>query len=74
MLAAVYMTLSLLLALFVPAGDMVFIICLAVLAGIGFSAAQVIPFSIIPDVIEIDELTNGIRREGIFYGTSMLLY
>ena len=74
MVAAVYMTLSLLLALLVPAGDMVFIVCLAVLAGVGFSAAQVIPFSIIPDVIEIDELTNGVRREGIFYGTSMLLY
>lgn len=74
MTAAVYMTASLLLALLVPAGDMVFIICLAVMAGIGFSAASVIPFSIIPDVIEIDELTNGVRREGIFYGTSMLLY
>lgn len=74
MTAAVYFTATLLLALVVPAGDMVFVICLAVLAGIGFSAASVIPFSIIPDVIEIDELTNGVRREGIFYGTSMLLY
>jgi glycoside/pentoside/hexuronide:cation symporter, GPH family len=38
------------------------------LAGFGIAAAHVIPFSIIPDVIEIDELETGQRREGAFYG------
>ncbi|MGA2112584.1 MAG: glycoside-pentoside-hexuronide (GPH):cation symporter [Anaerolineales bacterium] len=74
MTAAVYFAAALVVAIFVPAGAMIFVIVLAVMAGIGFSAASVIPFSIIPDVIEIDELTSGARREGIFYGTSMLLY
>lgn len=44
----------------------VFIMC--VLAGIGLSAAHVMPFSIIPDCIEYDELQTGHRREGVYYG------
>jgi GPH family glycoside/pentoside/hexuronide:cation symporter len=72
--AAAYFFCALAFALFAPVGDLAFVILIAVLAGVGFSASAVIPFSIIPDVIEIDELENGTRREGIFYGTSMLLY
>ncbi len=41
---------------------------LCVLAGIGLGAAHVIPWSIIPDCIEYDELVTGQRREGMFYG------
>lgn len=40
----------------------------AVAAGIGLSAIYVIPWSIVPDCIEYDELKTGMRREGIFYG------
>jgi len=40
----------------------------AVVAGIGLSAIYLIPWSIIPDCIEYDELKTGMRREGIFYG------
>jgi GPH family glycoside/pentoside/hexuronide:cation symporter len=40
----------------------------AVGAGIGISAIYVIPWSIIPDCIEYDELKTGQRREGTFYG------
>ncbi len=43
------------------------ILILCVLAGIGVSAAHVIPWSMIPDAIEYGELKNGKRHEGIFY-------
>ena len=40
---------------------------LAVIAGLGVSVAYLIPWSMLPDVIELDELRTGQRREGIFY-------
>jgi GPH family glycoside/pentoside/hexuronide:cation symporter len=46
---------------------------LAVMAGIGVSTAYLIPWSMIPDVIELDELNTGQRREGVFYGFMVLL-
>jgi len=46
---------------------------LAVLVGFGVSVAYLIPWSMIPDVIELDELETGQRREGIFYGFMVLL-
>jgi glycoside/pentoside/hexuronide:cation symporter, GPH family len=46
---------------------------LATLAGFGVSVAYLIPWSMIPDVIELDELNTGKRREGIFYGFMVLL-
>jgi GPH family glycoside/pentoside/hexuronide:cation symporter len=46
---------------------------LAVLAGLGVSTAYLIPWSLLPDVIELDELNTGQRREGIFYAFMVLL-
>lgn len=46
---------------------------LAVFAGIGVSVAYLVPWSLIPDVIELDELNTGQRREGVFYGFMVLL-
>ena len=39
----------------------------AVMAGVGVSVAYLIPWSMIPDVVDSDELNTGKRREGIFY-------
>ncbi len=39
-----------------------------VFAGIGFATQYVMPYSIVPDVVEYDFVKNGIRREGAFYG------
>jgi glycoside/pentoside/hexuronide:cation symporter, GPH family len=36
--------------------------------GIGLATQYVMPYSIIPDVVEYDYAENGIRREGVFYG------
>jgi len=41
---------------------------MAILAGIGVSVAYLAPWSMLPDVIDLDELLTGQRREGIFYG------
>ncbi len=47
--------------------------CLGIVAGFGVSTAYLIPWSMIPDVIDLDELQTGQRREGIFYGFMILL-
>ena len=52
-----------------PLGTLLF---LCVLAGIGVSAAHVLPWSMIPDAIEWGELRTGERHEGIFYSLVML--
>lgn len=46
---------------------------LAALAGTGVSVAYLIPWSMVPDVIDLDELNTGQRREGIYYGFMVLL-
>jgi GPH family glycoside/pentoside/hexuronide:cation symporter len=40
---------------------------LAALAGSGIAVAYVIPWSMVPDVIEYDQLSTGQRREGSYY-------
>lgn len=46
---------------------------LAVMAGFGVSTAYLVPWSMLPDVIELDELKTGQRREGIFYSFVVFL-
>jgi len=46
---------------------------LAVMAGLGVSTAYLIPWSMLPDVIELDEWETGQRREGVFYSFMVLL-
>ncbi len=72
--AAVYMVLIFLACMAAPVGNKTYVIAVCVLAGVGISASQVIPFSIIPDIIEVDEYEHGTRREGAFYGVIMFLY
>jgi len=49
------------------------IIVLCMMAGIGVSAAQVLPWAIIPDAIEWDEWMTFERHEGMFYSLITLL-
>jgi glycoside/pentoside/hexuronide:cation symporter, GPH family len=46
---------------------------LGIVIGMGVSTAYLIPWSMIPDVIELDELKTGQRREGVFYSFMVLL-
>lgn len=54
-------------------GQVILMYVLAILAGFGVSVAYLIPWSMIPDVIDLDELETGQRREGIFYAFMVLL-
>lgn len=56
-----------------PAASMTTVLILAALAGIGIGAAQSIPWAIIPDAIEYDELRTGERHEGMYYSLVTLL-
>ena len=49
------------------------IMVLCIMAGIGVSAAQVLPWSIIPDAIEWEEWQTGERNEGMFYSLITLM-
>jgi GPH family glycoside/pentoside/hexuronide:cation symporter len=63
-----------LLALFVVRpGQGALVFAIALVAGAGVSVAYLIPWSMLPDVIELDELETGQRREGVFYGVFVLL-
>jgi len=58
---------------FLQPGQLVLMYVMAVMAGVGVSTAYLVPWSMIPDVIELDELQTGQRREGIFYAFMVLL-
>ena len=58
---------------FLEKGQIGWMYFLAVLAGFGVSVAYLIPWSMMPDVIELDELQTGKRREGIFYAFMVFL-
>lgn len=47
---------------------------LAMVAGVGMSTTYFIPASMLPEVIDWDELKTGERREGLFYSIMMFIY
>jgi GPH family glycoside/pentoside/hexuronide:cation symporter len=53
---------------FFPSGPTPLIYVIAAVAGLGFSAQWVFPWSMLPDVVEYDEKITGERREGVYYG------
>ena len=46
----------------------VFMYVVMAIAGIGMSTHYVMPYALMPDVIELDFAETGVRREGAFYG------
>ncbi|WP_071516101.1 MFS transporter [Geitlerinema sp. PCC 9228] len=58
---------------FLQPGQVFLMYMLAVMAGLGVSTAYLIPWSMLPDVIELDELNTGQRREGVFYAFMVVL-
>ena len=46
----------------------VFAYAVMAVAGIGFATQYVMPYAIVPDVVEYDYAENGTRREGVYYG------
>jgi GPH family glycoside/pentoside/hexuronide:cation symporter len=56
-----------------PNWGLAIVFTLAGLAGVGVAAVHVLPWSIIPDAIEWDEVETGERHEGMFYSLVTLL-
>jgi len=57
-----------------PATGLPVVLFLCVLAGVGVSAAHVLPWAIIPDAIEWGEWHSGERHEGMFYSLTTLVH
>lgn len=68
-----FLIIVLLLAAFLPPGNYIPLLYGAVFAGFGFGALSAIPWAIVADVIEADELETGQRREGLFSGYLVFL-
>jgi GPH family glycoside/pentoside/hexuronide:cation symporter len=45
----------------------------AVIAGMGVATLYVVPFAMLPDVIDLDELNTGLRREGLYFSALVFL-
>jgi len=58
---------------FLQPGQIGWMYVMAVMAGCGVSTAYLIPWSMVPDITEVDELKTGKRREGVFYAFMVLL-
>lgn len=56
-----------------PSWGIVPVMAFSILAGVGVGAIQVLPWAMLPDAIEVDELETGMRHEGMFYSLVMLL-
>jgi GPH family glycoside/pentoside/hexuronide:cation symporter len=56
-----------------PSIGLPLILVICVLAGIGVSAAHIIPWSMLPDAIEYGELKTGERHEGMYYSLITLV-
>ncbi|PSN20006.1 MFS transporter [filamentous cyanobacterium CCP5] len=58
---------------FLQPGQTTLLYVLCVIASLGVATAYVVPWAMLPDVIELDELQTGQRREGVFYAFMTLL-
>lgn len=61
-------SLAIISSFFLPQGPTPLIFVIAFIAGVGFSGQWVFPWSMVPDVVEYDQLVTGERREGIYFG------
>lgn len=62
-----------LLYLLPPGTPFLVLVVLSFLAGIGVSTAHLIPWTMIIDCVDFDELKTGARREGMFTGFTLFL-
>ena len=56
------------------AGQMLYMLPFAAIAGFGSGALFSVPYSMIADTIDVDELKTGIRLEGVYYGSLTFFY
>jgi GPH family glycoside/pentoside/hexuronide:cation symporter len=58
---------------FVQPGQTAALYLLCIVISFGVATAYVVPWAMLPDVIELDQLQTGQRREGVFYAFMTLL-
>jgi len=46
---------------------------LGIFAGIGVATLYMVPFAMLPDVVDLDELNTGLRREGLYFSAVVFL-
>lgn len=64
---------ALVMLYFVPPNTPTPYYILTAIAGVGIAVAYLIPWSMLPDVVEYAELQTGERREGVYYGMFVFL-
>jgi GPH family glycoside/pentoside/hexuronide:cation symporter len=57
----------------VQPGQVAALYLLCIVISFGVATAYVVPWAMLPDVIELDEIKTGQRREGVFYAFMTLL-
>jgi GPH family glycoside/pentoside/hexuronide:cation symporter len=72
-IGAAIWTVAMFVLFFVQPDQVWMVYIIAFFAGIGVSTAYLIPWSMLPDVVDYDELQTGERREGVYYGFFALL-
>lgn len=65
--------LSLLLFVRVQPQQVGWMYVLGLTAGLGIATLYMVPFAMMPDVIDLDELTTGERREGLYFSAVVFL-
>ncbi len=68
MIGMIFWVIVQLLIFTIPPHNIPYLLTIAALAGIGVSAAYVLPDSLFADIIEWDELLTRHRQEGIYFG------
>lgn len=57
----------------VQPGQIVWMYFLGMIIGLGVAVLYLVPFAMLPDVIDLDELTTGQRREGLYFSAVVFL-
>ena len=55
-------------------GTSIVLLLAVFVVGCGMSGIQILPYASIPDIVELDEYTYGVRREGAYYGVQSFMY
>jgi glycoside/pentoside/hexuronide:cation symporter, GPH family len=66
-LGGILFTIATCIVIFVQEGQLFLTYAMSTIAGLGVGAALLLPWAMLPDVMSLDELQHGQRREGLFY-------
>ncbi len=71
--AAVWIVASVLIFTFSPSTPDIAIVAVCALIGVGGAGCNMVSWSILPDISDVDEVMTGKRREGLYSGVSTFL-